>query len=161
MPLLERLAGHVREDGIELAVLRLPGVDQLDDVGVRERGADPGLAAESLDLAPRGGLRPLARAQQLERDRLAGGELSRLIDPPEAARPQLAEDLVAILENRSFRWPGGLQIHAASGPGAHSSPSGRTTTRVLRNARAVRADAATFEKLSVGEPAALPQCSKG
>jgi hypothetical protein len=118
--LLERLAGHVREDGIELAVLRLPGVDQLDDVGVRERRADPGLAAEALDLAPRRGLRPLARAQQLDRDRLTRGELSRLIDPPEAARPELAEDLVPVLEAGPLRERRGVALHSASGPGAQT-----------------------------------------
>jgi hypothetical protein len=96
--LLQRLAGDVREHGVELSFRRLARVDQAHDVGVRELGADPGLAAEALGLATGRGIRPLARAQQLERDRLPRGELPRPVHVAEAARPQLSQDLVTILE---------------------------------------------------------------
>ena len=46
--LLQRLAGDIGEDGVELAFLRLARVDQPHDVNVRERGANPCLAPEAL-----------------------------------------------------------------------------------------------------------------
>ncbi len=48
---LERLTRDVREDRVELSRLGLARVDQRYDVRVRERGADPGFAAEALHLA--------------------------------------------------------------------------------------------------------------
>jgi hypothetical protein len=116
--LLQRLAGDLPEDGVELSRLRLAGVDQLDEVRVRERGADLCLAAEALGLAAGGLLSALPLAQHLDRDRLARGELAGLVDAPEAAGAELAEDLVPILEAGSCRQAGrrGLQAHSCSPP---------------------------------------------
>jgi hypothetical protein len=140
--LLQRLAGDVLEDRVELPGLRLARVEQAYDVRMRERGADPGLAAEALGLAAGRGLGPLAWTQQLDRHRLPRRELARLVHLAEAARPQLSQDLVAILEKRSARRPGGLAVHHTSGPGAYCSPPGRAETLILRNARAECADSA-------------------
>jgi hypothetical protein len=96
--LLQRLAGDVGENGVELPFRRLARVDQAHDVRVGEIGANPRLAAEALDLAAGGFLRPLARSEELDRDGLSRGELARLVDAAEASRPQLREDLVAFLE---------------------------------------------------------------
>src|SRR5206468_9363934 len=102
--LLQRRARHVLEDGVEPAVLGLARVEQADDVRVREPGAEPHLAPEALALVRDVGTRVLApEAQDLDRDRLPGGELPCLVDAPEAPRAQLGENLVSALEDRARR----------------------------------------------------------
>ena len=70
-PVLERLALDVLEHDVGPAVV-LAGVDHADDVGMRELGDRPRLAAEALELIGVGG--HLA-VHQLDRD----GALERLV----------------------------------------------------------------------------------
>ena len=115
---LEGRARHVLEDGVELAVAGLAGVDQADDVRVRQLGAQPRLAPEALDLVRDvGGRVALPEAQDLDRDQLPGRELARLVDAPEPSRAELFEDLVRVLE----LGPGGQ----GSGPPDRPSASWR------------------------------------
>jgi hypothetical protein len=100
--LLERRARHVLEGGVDRAVLALAAVDQADDVGVEQLDAQAHLAAQAVH--PVVARRPRARAAEgddLDGDVLPGRELARPVDPPECARPELAQDLVAALEYRA------------------------------------------------------------
>ena len=82
----QRLAGHEREHRVEQPCRGLPRVDEVDDVGVVQLGAQIHLAPEA-DRAP-GGPRRIAQLEwphQLDRDGLAGGQPARLVDHAEPA----------------------------------------------------------------------------
>src|SRR5439155_14251381 len=82
-------ARHVLEDGIERPVFGFPGIEQAHDVRVGELGAEPHLASEAGDLVldVPGGV-ALPEAEGLDGDRLPGGTLAALVDPPETAFAQ-------------------------------------------------------------------------
>ena len=100
------------------AVVRLPRIDQPNDVRVLEPRAQVHLAPEPRHpvLAP--GLRIVAdRVHDLDRDRLVRGELDGLVDRAEPAGPERGHDLVATLQHRA-----GAKIVGFY----HRDPAGRT-----------------------------------
>src|SRR5262249_14133799 len=107
---LERRARYEFEYGVQDAVGRFPRVDHPDDVRVRELATESHLAPEAVGLHP-DVLAPVFRvqAQDLECDLLRGRQLASLVHPTEAALAELAQDLVATLEDhRDLQvWLGG------------------------------------------------------
>ncbi|MFN8640245.1 MAG: hypothetical protein U0802_00750 [Candidatus Binatia bacterium] len=96
---LQGRARHELEHGVQDAVVRLARIDQADDVGMRELAAQAHLTAEAVGLHA-DVFEAIVRieAQDLDRHLLAGRQLARLVDAAEAPHSELAENLVAPLE---------------------------------------------------------------
>ena len=102
--LAQRRPRHQLEHGVQGRRVGPAGIDQADDVGMGERGAQLHLAAEAL--AARGTLRQRQigrQTQQLDGDRLSGRQLHPADDAPEAADGELVADLVAVIERQSTK----------------------------------------------------------
>ena len=151
--LAQRGTGHVLEHGVQQALAELARVDEPHDVWVRERGAEPHLTAEALPLVLQLGWAVfLSDANGLQRDVLRGRQLPRPVHSTEAARADLAQDLVPILEAGSRpeglsglrRW-GHAGRECGPEPGEKSNPhqDARRACRSRPPSGSVRAVAAT------------------
>ena len=93
--LLERLAGHILIGGEELGILRAALVEQLDDVGVPQRGAQVRLALEALVISGAGLAFRRLPALEFQRHELSRAVLAREVHGAEAPLAELLHDLVA------------------------------------------------------------------